>query len=94
MTTEGQRITDEINSDPEEVARLRRSRSQAREGRVTASLAWVWVDRLRSDEAVMVLIDHQRAGIFGCACSWSELGKSHPRHVLEKLIEKIGGERA
>lgn len=29
----GQRITDEINKDPEEVARLLRAREQAREGK-------------------------------------------------------------
>lgn len=32
---EGQRITDAINSDPEEVAKLRKSRKQARAGRGT-----------------------------------------------------------
>lgn len=32
---EGQRITDEINSDPEEVERLRKAREQARTGQTT-----------------------------------------------------------
>lgn len=46
----------------------------------------VW---LQSDEAVMILVNHQRKGIEGCTCGWSDLGRMHPRHVLEKLIEQV-----
>ena len=37
---EGQFITDQINADPEEVARLRRSRISAREGRLVARMPY------------------------------------------------------
>lgn len=45
------------------------------------------VEFLKTDEATMILVNHQRAGIMGCGCGWADLGRSHPRHVLEKLIE-------
>ena len=44
MDSEGQRITDEINANPEEAASLRRSIQQAREGK---RVRW-----LRDDEAL------------------------------------------
>lgn len=44
---------------------------------------------LQSDEAVMVLVNHQRKDITGCICGWAELGEMYPRHVLEKLVELL-----
>lgn len=46
---------------------------------------------LRSDEAVMVLVNHQSTSTSGCICGWSELGKMHPRHVLDKVVELLDG---
>ena len=34
-----------------------------------------------------LLIEHSRRNIEGCRCGWSDLGKSHARHVAEVLDE-------
>jgi hypothetical protein len=36
-------------------------------------------------EAVLTL--HQRMDARACLCGWSELGRSHARHQMEKLRE-------
>jgi hypothetical protein len=44
-----------------------------------------------SDEAVWaagdVMVYHQRRGIKGCACGWSELGRSHAEHQARLALE-------
>lgn len=40
---------------------------------------------LDPDRAVDVLVAHQRRDIGGCLCGWSDLGKSHPEHVIAML---------
>lgn len=54
----------------------------------------VFVDWLKTDEVVMMLVNHQRKDIRSCICGWDELGQMHPKHILEKLIElfKRGGQ--
>lgn len=54
---------------------------------IARSSAMIFATWLKTDEAMMVLVNHQRAGIMGCGCGWAELGRSHPKHVLEKLAE-------
>lgn len=49
-----------------------------------AVMAW-----LQSDEVILVLIAHQRAGIKGCTCGWAEPGRLHSRHVAGKLAELL-----
>jgi hypothetical protein len=39
------------------------------------------------EKAEAVLVAHQRYDIKGCLCGWSELGRSHARHVVAKLRE-------
>ena len=56
------------------------------EGAVKAFARW-----LRSDDAVMVLVNHYRKDIRSCGCGWDELGQMHAKHVLEKLIEVFDG---
>ncbi len=46
-------------------------------------------DWLRSDAALLVLINHQKRSIEGCTCGWSDLGMLHARHVADELIKLI-----
>lgn len=36
-----------------------------------------------------VLVYHYRADISSCGCGWSELGKSHPRHVVQVFEDSL-----
>lgn len=38
------------------------------------------------------LIYHQRRDHKGCICGWSELGKSHPEHIIHIYEEAVTGE--
>lgn len=38
-----------------------------------------------NDNAVQVLIQHQRLNAGRCTCGWDEWGASHARHVLAEL---------
>lgn len=37
--------------------------------------------------AEAVLVAHQRRDFGTCGCGWSDLGRSHPRHQVDKLRE-------
>lgn len=42
-------------------------------------------DATYEDLAAAVLVAHQRRDAGSCLCGWSELGRSHARHVAEVL---------
>jgi hypothetical protein len=45
---------------------------------------------LRSYDAEAVLVAHQPMSNNACLCGWAELGRSHPRHMLGALAERLG----
>jgi hypothetical protein len=44
------------------------------------------ISALDSQAVVDVLVEHRRKDITGCACGWSQLGHSHPKHVLGEIV--------
>jgi hypothetical protein len=48
----------------------------------------------RDDTLVRVLTEHQRKDIGGCICGWGvdtgDLGRSHPRHVVDAVLAALG----
>lgn len=48
------------------------------------------LEALRSEAVHLVLVyHHHRDNIERCACGWSELGKSHARHVQELIVAEV-----
>lgn len=43
--------------------------------------------RLRSDEILAVLIEHQRVAPWACSCGFSKWGASWAEHVVEQLAK-------
>lgn len=47
------------------------------------------IEVLRDDGTALFLVGHQRMDIKGCLCGWTELGKSHSRHVVDALADHL-----